>query len=192
MKPSSKEKIGHLALEGIVVLFGVLAALLVDGARERANERRAAEAAEERLFREVRQNLAELRDVTEVVSYRLERLRELRDENPQGVPLAALVGRFAGYRTPELSSASWERLSGSQFTDWIDEDVLEGAFYLYERIEAFDSLDREISRLAFGELFFDPSSTSIAIAISERIMEQQLVWAADLIPRHEQFLSPSP
>jgi len=164
---------------------------LVDGARDSANQRRAAEAAQERVYREVRQNLVELQDLTEVVTERLERLRGLRDEEPEGLPLAELVGRFVGYRTPELSSAAWERLSGSQLADWIDAEVLEAAFFLYERIEAFDALDREINRLVFGELYFDPSSTTTAIAVSERIMQQQLVWAAELIPRHERFLSRS-
>ena len=189
MKQSTKERLGYLALEGIVVLFGVLAALLVDGARERSSQRHAAEAAEERVYREVSQNLDELQDLVDVVTDRLERLRALRDERPTGRPLSDLVDRFAGYRTPELSSAAWERLSGSQLADWVDPEVLEAAFYLYERIEAFDSLDGEINRLVFGDSYFDPLSTATAIAISERIMEQQLVWAAELIPRHEQFLS---
>ncbi|MEN8143740.1 MAG: hypothetical protein ABFS14_02210 [Gemmatimonadota bacterium] len=187
----TRKTIGYLALEGVVVLFGVLAALLVEGARENAGRQQAAEASAERVFREVSLNAAELRDMQTVVTERLEKLRELQDEEPQGVALSALVQRFVGYRTPELSSAAWKRLSGSDLADWIDAEMLEEAFYLYERVEAFEDLDREINRLVFGELFSDPTATSTAIAISELIMEQQLGWAGDLIPRHEQFLARS-
>ena len=186
---STKKGWRYLGLETLIVLFGVLAALFVDGARERASLREAAEAAEERVYREVRQNLEELQDLAEVVAARLEQLQALGAEDPLGVPLAEMAGRFGGYRTPELNSAAWERLSGSPLADLVDAGVLEAAFYLYERVEAFDSLDREINRLVFSELYFDPSSVAMAIAISERIMEQQLAWAADLIPLHQQFLS---
>ena len=57
----------YLALEGLVVLFGVLFALLVDRVREERVQQDAADAAVQRLVVEVTQNLGELRDLKSVV-----------------------------------------------------------------------------------------------------------------------------
>ena len=179
----------YLVLEGLVVVFGVLAALVVDGWREEAARRSAAESALERVMAEVSLNLQELEDLSATVTERLERLRSLKTDAPPGVPLSELINRFTGYRTPDLREAAWDRLSGSDLSDLVDQDLLNEAFYLYEWGRQFDGLDLEIYRLTFRELFYLPEKRSTAILISERIMEQQLSWTRELIPVYREFLS---
>jgi hypothetical protein len=179
----------YLILEGFVVLFGVLLALLVDGVRQTAAERTAAEAAVQRVHVEVARNLDELLDLTVVVEQRLGQLRALHTDAPQGAALSDLIGRFRGYRTPDLSEAAWRRLSGSDLSDLVDPALTTDAFYLYEWNRQYQNLNLEINRLIYSEVFYDPMRLSTAIRISERIMEQQLSWARDVIPLHEAFLS---
>ncbi len=191
MSVMRRQDIKYLGLEAVVVIFGVLTALLVERVREDQARRSAADVAVERLYEEVGRNLAEMQELETVVRERLGHLRQLRDEGVRG-SLADLVGRFTGYRTPELSAAAWNRLSGGGLADVVDPELMAEAFYLYEWNEQFAQLDREVNRLIYSELFYVPERRETAIAISERIMEQQLSWAALAIPEYEAFLARTP
>lgn len=179
----------YLALEALIVIFGVLIALLVDRWREDAARGEAAAAATERLFGEVHQNLAEMRDLDAVVSERLALLRAAAAGAPDGAGLADLLGDFVGYRSPDLSEAAWQRLAVSDLADVVDPDLLTEAIYLYEWNRLFAELDGEVNRLIYSELFYRPEQRAIAVAISERLMAQQLTWARQAIPQYGRFLT---
>lgn len=183
-----RQDVRYLALEGLVVLFGVLFALLVDRVREERVQQDAADAAVQRLVVEVTQNLGELRDLKSVVQSRLSRLQALKGVAQPG-GLSELLSQFEGFRTPDLSEGAWNRLSSSGAASSVDPDILMQAFYLYEWNRQFDQLDDEISRLVYSELFYSPERRSTALAISERIMGQELAWADEAIPHFEQFLA---
>ncbi len=189
MKEIRRGDLKYLALEAVVVLFGVLAALLVDGVRAEAGRQEAAEEAVQRVFTEVAQNLDELLGLRDDVAGRLERLRAVGSDAPADVALVALTSRFGGYASLDLSEGAWERLSRSDLADSVDPELLEEAFYIYERHQWFEALTLEMYSLVFGEMFYLPERRSTAIAISEGIMEQQIRWANDLVPRYENFLS---
>ncbi len=178
----------YLALEAVIVLFSIIAALFVDSAREEAARRAAAQAAVEHLMLEVDLNLHELRAMRDDVTTRLRQIRALRDQPPADIGLAELIDRFQGYRTPDLAEATWERLSGSDLASVVDPDLLADAFRLYEWNRQFDQIDREISRFVYSEVFYLPERLDTALAISERIKEQLLAWAAVAIPQFESFL----
>jgi hypothetical protein len=146
-----REDLRFLLLEGVMVLMGVLAALLVEGAREEAANRRAVRVATERLVLEVDQNAEELKDLQEVVTERLALLRELRSAISTERSLAELVPQFGGFRTPDFNNAAWDRLSRSSLGESADPDLLRDAFYLYEWNEQFEALDGEINDLVFSE-----------------------------------------
>ena len=189
MKEIRRRNLKYLALEAVVVLFGVLAALLVDGFRDEAGRQEAADAAVERLFVEAAQNLDELLDFRDDVAGRLERLRALRSDAPADVALIALAPRFGGYASLDLSEGAWERLARSDLANSVDPELLEEAFYIYERHQWFDALTLEIYSLVFGEIFYLPERTSTGIAISQGIMEQQIRWANELVPLYENLLT---
>ncbi len=178
----------YLALEAVVVLFSIAAALFVDSAREEASRREAARADVERLTLEIERNLQELREMRDDVTTRLEQIRALRDNAPVDVGLANLINRFQGYRTPDLGEAAWERLSTSDLAGVVDPGLLADAFRLYEWNRQFDQIDQEISRFVYSEVFYVPERLDTALAISERIKEQLLAWAAVAIPQFEAFL----
>lgn len=178
----------YLALEAVVVLFSIIAALFVDGAREEAARRASAQVGVERLILEVEQNLRELGAMRDDVETRLRQIRALRADPPADAGLAELISRFQGYRTPDLAEAAWERLSGGDLADDVDPDLLADAFRLYEWNRQFDQLDQEISRFVYSETFYLPERLDTALAISERIKEQLLSWAAVAIPQFESFL----
>lgn len=184
-----REDIRFLFLETAMILVGVLAALVVDGAREDAATRRAVEAATSRLAVEVQGNAQELNELFEVVGERVIRLRELRSDRYSGMSLAQIQSEFGGFRSPEFSSAAWDRLSRSALGEKADPDLLRDAFYLYEANTQLKSLDDQVKSLVFSELYFSPHRARLAIDIAERIMEQQLSWAGILLPRYEAFLS---
>jgi len=95
---------------------------------------------------------------------------------------------FGGYRTPDLREAAWECLSGSDLSDLVDDNLLREVFHLYKWGRQFDGLNLEIYRLIYSETFYRPDRQTIAIRISERIMEQQLALVGDLIPLYRDFL----
>ena len=146
----------YLALEAVVVLFSIIAALFVDSAREGEARRVAAQAGVERLKLEVERNLDELRAMSDDVGARLAQIRAIRGHRPTGVGLSELIHRFQGYRTPDLDEAAWERLSGSDLASVVDPDLLADAFRLYEWNRQFDQIDQEISRFVYSEVFYEP------------------------------------
>lgn len=178
----------YLALEALVVLFGVLAALLVDRLRADAVVDRAATAAVTRLVAEVRQNRDEISEMATVVEDRLVRLRQLEQESPSG-GLAVHLHRFEGYRTPDLNGAAWDRLAGSDLADAVDPELLAEAFYLYQWKRQFEQLDDHINNLIYSETFYLDEKRTVAIAISERIKQQQLTWARNSLPQFDAFLA---
>ena len=178
----------YLALEAMVVLFSIIAALFVDSARAEAARRASAAVGVERLMLEVEQNLRELHAMRDEVATRLGQLRALRDDPPPAAGLAELINRFQGYRTPDLAEAAWERLSGGDLAGDVDPDLLADAFRLYEWNRQFDQIDQEITRFVYSETFYLPERLDTALAISERIKEQLLSWAAAAIPQFESFL----
>ena len=189
MRVIRREDLRFLFLETLMVLIGVFAALFLDGAREEARTARAVEAATMRLVREVRQNQQELESLSEVVSTRVVLLRQQRDALEPGIALSGAVGGFGGFRTADFSDAAWARLSRSQLGESADPDLLRDAFFLYEWNAQFEGLNEEINDLVFSELFFSPGKVAVALDISERIMDQQLAWAAGLLARYEEFLA---
>lgn len=182
----------YLTIEGVVVLFGVLIALVVDHARQQWLEDREAQIALSRVYLELDHNLTQLEDLQTVGTDRLARLRELRSIEGSEHSLADLMSRFSGYRTPDLNEAAWNRLVQSRLADSIDPQLLEQAFQIYEANQLFDGLDWEINRLVYSELFHSADKRPVAIAISERIMAQQLTWVAEQIPRYAEFLCTAP
>jgi hypothetical protein len=50
-------------------------------------------------------------------------------------------------------------------------------------------LNGKVSDLVFSELFFSPERVGVASAIAERIMQQQMSWARQLLPRYDEFLA---
>ena len=188
MKVLRREDLRFLFLEALMILIGVLAALLLDSAREEAETRRGVRAARERLVLEVSQNRAELMDLEEAVSGRLSLLQQQRFGLQHGTSLADRMAEFGGFRTADFSDAAWDRLSRSYLGDSADPDLLRDAFYLYEWNAQFESLNGEINDLVFSEIFFTADKATVAIDISEWIMNQQLSWARELMVRYDDFL----
>ena len=188
MSTISRNDIRFLVLEGLMVLFGVFAALLLEGWREDAQARKEADMVVDRVLVEVRTNLDELRSLDSVVTYRLARLDSVAAGWDGGTSMAGVVGSFTGYRTPDLSSSAWQRLSTGPAADHVSVDLVQDGFELYSLHGYFSRVDDEISRLVYGEAFHDPVRFPYAAAISRRIMVQQVTWARQFIPRYEAFL----
>ena len=184
-----RRDIRFLALESLMVLLGVLVALFVDEWRQASAADAEAEAAVLRLAEEVRQNLRELNELDSVAAYRLGLLDDLEPELDGSQSLASMVGRFGGYRSPDLARSAWERISTGQVADRLPAAFREDAFRLYALHRYFDRLDEHVDRLVFSEAFHEPSRAPIALAISRRIMAQQRVWAQEFVPKHEAFLN---
>lgn len=182
-------EIRFLVLEGLIVLFGVLTALLVDEWREERGLREEARSAIAALVAEVERNQAELQEVDSVVSLRLGRLRDLGPEMDGTVALGAVTGRFGGYRTPELSEGAWLRLSTGAVASHVPDDLVADAFALYALHPYFERLDAEVTRLVFSELNVDPQRARSGWLIAQGIMQQQLLWAQEVLPRYRDFLA---
>ena len=183
-----RDDLRFLALEGLIVLFGVLAALMVDNWREEAETERAMEAAVASLNDEVTRNRAELVNVDSIVRARRERLVALESEVDRSRPFSAYDGRFGGYVLPELERSSWERASGGSLAHEISPELLQDAFILYGRTRVLEEMSSRVLDLVFSETFHTPASAPAAYGISLEIMDNQLAVLEELIERHETFL----
>lgn len=189
MPKAWRHDIRFVLFEGLIVLFGVLAALFVDEWREDRQLRAEADAATASLLVEVEQNLQELIALESITTQRIALLREVQAEPVVEGSLADAAKRFGGYRVPDLRSSAWRRISTGPSADRMSQALLLRAFDLYTGAEYLGKLDDQISRLVFGELNYDPDKTRIALAIAERIMDQQIRWAKHYIELHESFLN---
>jgi hypothetical protein len=177
-----------LALEGLMVLFGVLAALLVDEWREDRALRAQAETARTHLVAEVRGNLGELESMRDIVSDRLALLDDLHGEMDGSVSLDSLSYRFGGYRQPDLAEGAWLRFSTSGIAERVPPELVHDAFALYAGHRYFQGLTDQVSRLVFSELNVDPARSQWGWHIAHGIMEQQIKWADYFIPLYRSFL----
>lgn len=185
---AGKHELRFLFFEGLMVVFSVLAALLVDEWRQDVQVRHQVEIARSALDSEVRHNLRELITLDSVASARRDRLQALKPAASPGQSLSALTGRFGGYRTTDLASAAWVRLSTGALADHLPQEYVTDAFDLYAWNTALAGLNDQVKRLVYGEVFYDPVRTGVAKAISLAIMDQQIAWAEQARPKFEQFL----
>lgn len=188
MSKLRRDDLRFLLLEGLIVLFGVLAALMVENWREGRETDRAVEAAMESLEREVERNREELLATYRIVSARRDRLLQLDSLVDGSRPFSAYDELFGGYRVPELSRSAWERASGGALANQVPADYLQDAFGLYERMSELEKLGGQITGLVFSETLHTPERARAAYGISLEIMSQQRAWARQLIEQHDAFL----
>lgn len=188
MSTLRREDLRFLALEGLIVLFGVLAALMVENWREARETDRAVEAAMETLNAEVARNRDELVNVDSIVRNRRDRLLRIESEVDGSTPFSAYDGRFGGYSLAELDRSAWERASSTALATQMPAEYLRDAFVLYGRNEVLEQMSSRVFDLVFSETFHSPASARAAYGISLEIMNNQLAVLADLIERHEAFL----
>lgn len=173
-----RDSLRFLLLEGVIVVLSVLLALFLEDWRQQRDLDARAEVAVEQITAEIRLNRAEIRELAEIVATRRTRLETVLASRIDGeTPFADLVSELGGYRTPDLSRATWDRVNVSDFADRIPEDLRTDAFFAYAWAGQFDALTEKITDLVYSPLFFDPDQARVAGLISGRIMEQQLIWA---------------
>lgn len=183
-----RDDLRFLALEGLIVLFGVLAALMVEDWRQDAELARSVDAARASLNAEVARNRDELVSVDSAVRVRRERLVEIEDEVDGSAPFANFTGRFGGYLLPELDRSAWNRASSDVLANEMPPEYLRDAFLLYGRNDVLEEMSGRILDLVFRETYHSPASARAAYGISLEIMDNQLAVLEDLIERHEAFL----
>lgn len=171
-----------------MVLFGVLAALLVDEWRQVWQARAESQVAMERVVAEVRANLTELLALDSVVTVRIGLMEALEPELDGSVALDALASRFHGYRVPDLSHQAWQRLTTGRIADQVPGDFLQDGFGIYSFNARFTRLESEMTDLVFSEANFDPRRVRIGWLTAHEIMIQQVAWAHASLPRYEAFL----
>lgn len=183
-----RDDLRFLALEGLIVLFGVLAALMVEDWRQDAELARSVDAARASLNAEVARNRDELVSVESTVRARRERLVRIEDEVDGSAPFADFGGRFGGYSLPELDRSAWNRASSDVLANEMPRDYLQDAFLLYGRNDVLEEMSGRALELVFSETYHSPASARAAYGISLEIMDNQLAVLGDLIERHEAFV----
>jgi len=184
----NRGSIQHLAIEAMVVVFSILAALSVDAWRDERVERRSAVEAANGLNLEIARNLKELEDMLADVTGRQDRLLALGDSLTKPMPFSRHMGSFNGFRTPDLSHSAWQRASGAAIANRLDPDYLQDAFRAYNAADLLSGLDAEISRLVFSETFYAPDRARAAWYIALAIMRQQIEWVRSAADLDRQFL----
>ena len=184
----SKENIRYLLFEGVVVLFSVLLALMIDAWQE---DRRGCQEVRENvqaLNVEIRSSLEELQSFLGIVEGRHERLQPLEQRIDNSRSFASYTGDFGGYRVPDLDTSAWERMRQNPLMNRVDLEYLRDAFILYRWHDLMSGYDKQIIQMAYSELFFDPSRAFICYQITNSIMNEQMRVAQEMIDIYEDFL----
>ena len=188
MAESKWGRLQHLLLEGFVIVFSVLIALLVEDWR---SERRATDEVAEALAAldvEVAANLEELETFSSVVVERHGRLVAMASAIDGSRPFSEHVERFGGFRVPDLDLSAWARISSDPVANRIAPERLREAFILYRNLTFLSRLDEEIVQLAFSPGYHDPDEAELSYRISESIFAQQIVFGEEMVSQHRAFL----
>ncbi len=192
MAESKWRRLQHLLLEGFVIVFSVLVALLVEDWR---SERQAGDEVVEALVAldiEVRANLEELEAFAVVVAERHDRLVAIASAVDRSRPFSEYVGRFGGYRVPDLDLSAWARVSSDPLANRIAPERLREAFILYRGLDFLLGLDDQILRLVYSPGYHDPDEAELSYRISEVILAQQIEYAELMASQHRAFLETRP
>lgn len=192
MSESRWRRIQHLVLEGIVIVFSVLVALVVEDWRAEREAADDVEAALVALDIEVQANLEELESFATVVTDRYNRLIAFGPEVDGSVPFSEYVGRFGGYLVPDLDVSAWARISSDPGANRVAPERLREAFILYYYLDFLTRLDDQIIQLTFGPGYHDPARAVITFRISEAILSQQLEYAQLMAAQHRAYLEVRP
>ena len=185
-------KLRHLFVQGLVIVFSVLFALLAENSWAERKAKHDAAVALAVLELEIRANLEELEGFLVVVSERYDRLIATEPTIDGSRPFSDYVGNFGGYRHPDLDVSAWERVRSDPLANRVAPERLREAFILYRNLETLLTLDHQVSRLVFGPLYHDPDEAEIGYRISERILSQQIQFAEIMASQHRDFLDVGP
>jgi hypothetical protein len=177
-----------LALEALVIIFSVLAALFAENLWSDRQDSADADAALAALVSEIEANALELEDFASVVSDRRERLLSLEADVDGTRPFSSYTGGFGGYRLADLDRSAWTRISIDAIANHMEPDLLRDAFVLYRGQDALLNLDGEVNRLVFGPEFHAEEQALVGFRISAHIMSQQIALARRLASLHLSFL----
>ena len=184
----SKENIRYLLLEGVVVLFSVLLALMIDGWQEDRRERQEVRENVQALNVEIRSNLEALQSFLSTVEERHGRLLHLEQRIDNSRSFESYTGDFGSYALPDLDTSAWERMRQNPLMSRVDPEYLHDAFILYRWHDVMSGYDKQIIQMAYSELFFDPSRAFICFQITNGIMNEQMRIAEEMIDFYEDFL----
>lgn len=185
---SRRDNYRFLILEGLMVLLSVLAALVMDDWRQNREVMERVTVAVERVVTEVIQNQGELEELVGNATARRDALGRMLEEAGGSRSLANRINEFGGYPVPDLSRAAWERVNSGAVADHVPEAFLDDAFDLYTLDGQYQSLADRIDEVVYSRLFFDADQARLAMLISWRILDQEVVWARILLGRYEIFL----
>ena len=175
-----------LGLEFFAIVIGVLFALAVDEWRDERQVRHLNAIAVERLNEEIRRNHAEITASVNIIEERYGRLAAMRIGTD--LPFDERVAQFSGFNFPDLKDSVWQRVSDDRLANRIESSYIDGAAELYNQNELLERLGLEISRLMVSEVYHDPARAPLALAISKRIMLQQIQWSREALARYEDFM----
>lgn len=176
-----------LGLEFFAIVVGVLFALAVDEWREERQITRMNAIAVERLNEEIRRNHAEIAASVQIIEERYARLAALAVGTDAS--FGERTAQFSGFNFPDLKDSVWQRVSNDRLANQIDALYIDGAAELYNQNELLDRLALEISSLMVSETYHDPARAPLALAISKRIMLQQIQWSREALARYEDFMA---
>jgi hypothetical protein len=188
MRESRWKRFQQLSLEGLVIVVSVLVALVVEGYRLEREEIDEVAEALAALEAEVQANLEELVAFEAVVTERHARLVAITSEIDGSQPFSEYVGRFGGYRVPDLDVSAWARISSDPVANRIAPERLREAFLLYDYLTYLTRLDDQIIQFAFSPGYHDPDEAKVSHRVAEAILSQQIDYAEDLAPLHRAFL----
>ena len=127
------------ALEGFIVLAGVLLALFFDSWREGVEFQNLVKATEDQVAEEIQSNRDRLITYREDFALRREKLDAWGENLDSGSGILDQLEGFPGIPSTFMNKSAWNMVNNSQITEYLNHEFYDKAFSLYAYGDAMEA-----------------------------------------------------
>ncbi len=180
--------IKKLTLEFIAILLSIVLALAFDEWQQERETNQKAELAQQKIFKEIKANFAELKEFNDIVKSRYKKLKTIENELDGSKGFHQYISKFVGYRFTELNNSAWQRANNGILANYMDDDFVEQVFHLYNWNQTLQKFHLKMNDFLYQPHFFDPDQVMFAWHISQRYKAQQIDWSNSMIKEYSAFI----
>ena len=158
----------------LMVMIGVLIALFVDEWRENRQLKQTVAVTEERIIAEAHGNYEIIVGHGEDLDDRLSQLISWGSQLDESLSVREQLTDFPGFPQITLNNASWQRANSSQITNYIDIDLAERIYPLYEWNQRVESSISPMLDIFYNKDAWDRELNSITYDIIESIFRESI------------------
>lgn len=178
-----------LSLEFIAILLSIVLALAFDEWQQERETNQKADLAQQKIFKEIKANFAEIKEFNTIVKSRYKKLKAIENEIDGTKGFHEYISKFVGYRFTELNNSAWQRTNSGILANYMDDEFVEQAFHLYNWNQTLQTFHLKMNDFLYQPHFFNPEKAKFAWHISQRYKAQQIGWSNSMIKEYAKFIA---